>query len=384
MSGQPFAGAAPSATSIGLAPSADVPTRAFVIELARAMQAVVERQRETTKAEVDTTTSDHLERVRWRAAAEAEELRRMAQQDIDAIKAWQEAEAERIRAEAAQRIADRGEALDGHLARHATLIGSEVDQIERVVADYQRQLGDYFDRLMSESNPVMIARLADQMPEPPDLAQIGGDARADALATVSAEPWADTSGPATAAPELESESDSGPATADPELESESDATSGPPAAESELGPESDASSGPATAESELGPESDASSGPAAAEPELESESDATSGPAAAGPELVPVMDPATATAASAAAGASRNGDGSAGADATAGPNQGHGINGAVGDRQEHAKPASRLLRFIVTLAAPTTAVKPADTADGGVTGLASSATTKTSAESHGT
>jgi hypothetical protein len=367
MSGQLFAGAAPSATSIGLATSADVPTRAFTIELARAMQAVVERQRETTKAEVDTTTSDHLERVRWRAAAEAEELRRMAQQDIDAIKAWQEAEAERIRAEAAQRIADRGEALDGHLARHATLIGSEVDQIERVVADYQRQLGDYFDRLMSESNPVMIARLADQMPEPPDLAQIGGDARADALATVSAEPWADTSGPATAAPELESESDSGPATADPELESESDATSGPPAAESELGPESDASSGPATAESELGPESDASSGPAAAEP-----------------ELVPVMDPATATAASAAAGASRNGDGSAGADATAGPNQGHGINGAVGDRQEHAKPASRLLRFIVTLAAPTTAVKPADTADGGVTGLASSATTKTSAESHGT
>jgi hypothetical protein len=366
MSGQPFAGAAPSATSIGLATSADVPTRAFTIELARAMQAVVERQRETTKAEVDTTTSDHLERVRWRAAAEAEELRRMAQQDIDAIKAWQEAEAERIRAEAARRIADRGDALDGHLARHATLIGSEVDQIERVVADYQLQLGHYFDRLMSESNPVMIARLADQMPEPPDLAQIGGDARADALATVTAEPWADTSGPAAAAPELESESDSGPATA-----------------ESELGPESDASSGPATAESELGPESDASSGPAAAEPELESESDATSGPAAAGPELVPVMDPATATAASAAAGASGNGDGSAGADATAGPNQGHGINGSIGDRQEHAKPASRLLRFIVTLAAPTTAVKPADTADGGLTGLSSSATTKTSAESHG-
>ena len=53
-------------------------------------------------------TRAHLERVRVRAAAEAEELRRMAQADIDEINAWQEAEAVRLREEAARRIVARG------------------------------------------------------------------------------------------------------------------------------------------------------------------------------------------------------------------------------------------------------------------------------------
>jgi hypothetical protein len=177
----------PTVATAGEPPSAKVPARAFVTELAHAMQAAAEHQREATNAEVEAITSAHLERVRARAVAEAEELRRKAQQDIDAINIWQEAEAERVRAEAAARIVVRGEELDGHLVRHAALIDSEVEQIAGVVAGYQLQLGDYFDRLTAESNPGVIARLADQMPEPPDLARVGGDARAWALAAATAE-----------------------------------------------------------------------------------------------------------------------------------------------------------------------------------------------------
>ncbi len=178
---------APAVATAGESTNDRVPARAFVTELAHAMQAAAEHQREATNAEVEAITSAHLERVRARAVAEAEELRRKAQQDIDAINAWQEAEAERIRAEAVRRIVVRGEELDGHLVRHAALIDSEVDQIAGVVADYQLRLSDYFDRLTAESNPGVIARLADQMPEPPDLARVGGDARATALAAVAAE-----------------------------------------------------------------------------------------------------------------------------------------------------------------------------------------------------
>jgi F0F1-type ATP synthase membrane subunit b/b' len=177
----------PAVATAGPATIANVPSRPFVTELAHAMQAAAEHQREATNAELEAVTSAHLERVRARAAAEAEELRRMARQDIDAIKAWQEAEAERIRAEAAQRIVVRGEELDGHLIRHAALVDTEVGQIEGVVADYQLKLSDYFDRLTTEPNPGVIARLADQLPEPPDLVKVGGDARAEALAAVAAE-----------------------------------------------------------------------------------------------------------------------------------------------------------------------------------------------------
>lgn len=111
----------------------------------------------------------------------------MAQTDIDQINAWQEAEAVRLREEAARRIVARGEELDEYLVRHAAIIDSEVDQIEGAVANYQLELDGYFGKLTSESDPSEIARLADELPPPPDLAKVGGEARAHALAAVAAE-----------------------------------------------------------------------------------------------------------------------------------------------------------------------------------------------------
>jgi len=183
---------APAATATGLADAADgaalsTSARGFINELVQAMQAAAEHQREATNGEVETMTRAHLERVRTRAAAEAEELRRMAQTDIDEIHAWQEIEANRVREEAARRIVARGEELDDYLVRHAALIDREVDQIEDAVKDYQTQLDGYFGKLTSEDDPGEIARLADELPPPPDLSKVGGEARAKALAEVAAE-----------------------------------------------------------------------------------------------------------------------------------------------------------------------------------------------------
>ena len=116
----------------------------------------------------------------------------MAQADIDEIHAWQEAEAVRLREEAARRILARGQELDGYLMRHAAMVDGEVDQIEGAVSTYQTRLDLYFGQLTTEASPCEIARLADELPEPPDLSKVGGEARAQALAAIVAEGEADS------------------------------------------------------------------------------------------------------------------------------------------------------------------------------------------------
>ena len=194
-------------TGDAASPSASVtnlsePARGFVNELVHAMQATAEHQREATNTEVEAMTDAHLERVRARAAAEAEELRRMALADIDEIHAWQEAEAVRLREEAERRILARGQELDSYLMRHAAMVDGEVDQIEGAVSAYQTRLDLYFDRLTTEASPSEIARLADEIPEPPDLSKVGGEARAKIVAAIVAEGDDSTFSPTEAGPEL--------------------------------------------------------------------------------------------------------------------------------------------------------------------------------------
>jgi hypothetical protein len=164
-----------------------VPARGFLAELTLAMQAVAENQREATASEVEAMTRAHLERVRARAAAEAAELRRMSDGDIDGIRSWQQAEAMRIQEEADRRIQERGAELDSYLMRHAAIVDGEVGHIESAVATYQTSLDEYFDRLTTETSPTEIARLADEIPDPPDLGKVASDARVQAVATLAAE-----------------------------------------------------------------------------------------------------------------------------------------------------------------------------------------------------
>ena len=169
--------------------SLDAPksNRGFLDELAQAMQAAAERERERMSTEVDGVAVAHVEKVRTRGTAEAEELRKLAEDDITGIHAWTKAETARIREEAERRIGVRREELDGYLVRHTALIDGEVGQIDGAVEDYHRQLDAFFDRLSAETNPAEFARLADDLPEPPDLARVGADARAAAVAEVARE-----------------------------------------------------------------------------------------------------------------------------------------------------------------------------------------------------
>jgi hypothetical protein len=163
------------------------PTRGFLGELALAMRGAAERERERITAEVDAATEAHIEKVRLRAATEAAELRRLAEDDIDGIHAWSKEETIRIREETDQRIGTRREELQGYLIRHASIIDGEVGHVEGAVRDYRTELDQFFARLVAEDDPAAFARLADEMPAPPDLAKVGGAARAEAVAALAEE-----------------------------------------------------------------------------------------------------------------------------------------------------------------------------------------------------
>ncbi len=163
------------------------PTRGFLDELTLAMRGAAERERERISAEVDAATEAHVEKVRARAATEAAELRRLAEDDIDGIHAWSKEETIRIREETDQRIGTRREELQSYLIRHATIIDGEVGHVEDAVRAYRTEMDQFFERLVAENDPAAFARLADEMPAPPDLAKVGGAARAEAVAALAEE-----------------------------------------------------------------------------------------------------------------------------------------------------------------------------------------------------
>ena len=122
-----------------------------------------------------------------RAATEAAELRRLAEEDIDGIHAWSKEETIRIREETDFKIGTRREELQSYLIRHAAIIDGEVGHVEGAVRDYRGELDQFFARLVAEEDPAAFAQLADEMPAPPDLSKVGGAARAEAVAALAEE-----------------------------------------------------------------------------------------------------------------------------------------------------------------------------------------------------
>ena len=117
--------------------------------------------------------------------AEAAELKRLAEEDVTGIRSWAKTEIERIRTDADLQVNERRERLEQHLVAHATIIDGEVDRVSEAVEGYRNELDVFFVRLAIERDPSEIARLADTVPEPPDLEVIRAVARAEAVERLS-------------------------------------------------------------------------------------------------------------------------------------------------------------------------------------------------------
>ena len=110
----------------------------FLAELALAMKAAAERERERIGEVVATEAAEHVEKARTRAAAETAELRRLADEDLERIEDWSTTEIERIRREAERRTDERRSGLEAYLAQHDTIIATEIDGVDSAVRELSR------------------------------------------------------------------------------------------------------------------------------------------------------------------------------------------------------------------------------------------------------
>ncbi len=154
-------------------------------EMARAMQVVADKERERIDAGVGDEETAHVARIHVRAAAEATQLRKHADEDVDLVNAWFDDQVKQLREAADHQIADRRQGLADSLTHHASLIDAEVQSVHAAVEGYRSSLDTFFGRLAAEPDPGVIARLAGTLPDLPELDSVRADARAQAMRDIA-------------------------------------------------------------------------------------------------------------------------------------------------------------------------------------------------------
>jgi hypothetical protein len=162
-------------------------TPSLMAGLTRAMHETAERERERMAGVVADDAKKHVELAHARAAIEAGELRRSADEDIEGIETWSVDEIARIREEADRRKRERRADLESYLEQHALIIDAEVAGVDFAVAEYQSTLDAFIEGLLASNDASDIARRATAVPPAPDLVQARASARATAVAHIAAE-----------------------------------------------------------------------------------------------------------------------------------------------------------------------------------------------------
>ena len=175
----PAAGRATEGVATGLRPG-------FLAELAVAMRATAQKERERIAARVADDAAAHVEKVRARAAIETDELKRLAEEDVQHIQDWSTSEMERIRGEADKKIEDRRSSLEEYLQQHDSIIDTEIEGVNEAVSGYSATLDRYFEELAQSEDPSTIVARAEALPAPPDLDQVRAQARSRAVAAFAA------------------------------------------------------------------------------------------------------------------------------------------------------------------------------------------------------
>jgi hypothetical protein len=163
--------------------------------IARAMQVAAEQERERIDASVGEDETAQIEKIHVRAAAESDELKKQAEEDVRLVDAWREDQIQRVREDADRQIDDRRRRLEQSLTHHGSLIQTEVQSVQVAVRGYRASLGAFFGRLSEAKDPSAIARLAGTLPDPPDLQEVRADARSGAMKEIEQNSAAETSDP---------------------------------------------------------------------------------------------------------------------------------------------------------------------------------------------
>ncbi|HYM84641.1 MAG TPA: hypothetical protein VEY67_10860 [Candidatus Dormibacteraeota bacterium] len=178
----------PGATAAGAAGSPRRPTK-FLADLARAMHAAAEAERQDILERFQADAKAFVEGIHERSAVEATEIRTAADGDIAGIRDWSKAEIARIREETEHRIADRRTRLEAEIDAHAARIERQIDRVHATVGTFEAEMARFFETLLSEDDPTEFAALASSLPEPPPLDEVAASSLDETVpATAEAQP----------------------------------------------------------------------------------------------------------------------------------------------------------------------------------------------------
>ena len=141
----------------------------FMHDLVVAMRAVADEARQAGVTEAKAAVDDQVKRLESDAERRREDLRARADADIAGIGEWAAAEAERIKAEAEQRVVARRTQLDQQLSGETGRVEAESKSLRDRVSEYERELDAYHAQLGEISDPAAFAAAAKRMPRPPSL-----------------------------------------------------------------------------------------------------------------------------------------------------------------------------------------------------------------------
>ncbi|HEX5825086.1 MAG TPA: hypothetical protein VFY18_11565 [Candidatus Limnocylindrales bacterium] len=146
----------------------------FLADLTKAMQTAAEDARGLALSQLQADAKNHIEQIHGRSSTEAADLRRVADDDVAAIRDWSKAEIARIREETEGKISERKARLERQVEQHAAVIEREIEAVQGTVAGFEADMAQFFERLLSEEDPTQFATMAERLPEPPSFESILG------------------------------------------------------------------------------------------------------------------------------------------------------------------------------------------------------------------
>ncbi len=159
----------------------------FMADLTRAMQAAAEQARSETMTRFDADAKAFVEEIRSGTTADVADLRRKADDDMASIREKSKAEIARIREQVEASVADRKTELEAEMEAHAARREARAERVAVVVAAFEAEMADFFERLNAEEDPTRIATMAETMPDPPSLEDVASSGVA-AIAPAPPEP----------------------------------------------------------------------------------------------------------------------------------------------------------------------------------------------------
>lgn len=139
----------------------------FLRNLVDAMRHVAEETRSKSVVELRASVDEHIRELRSASEERAGAMRKLAEDEVAAIAAWEETEIERLRAEAKRRSEERRVRLDKEVADDASQTEREIEQTKERATAYEAELGAFLSKLAEIRDPAAFVTAAQRMPAPP-------------------------------------------------------------------------------------------------------------------------------------------------------------------------------------------------------------------------